>query len=73
MLECWNKDPTKRPDFHTLASLLDSTLESISGYVEVRMNLAPVECEEGEYNYTNSLLELDKEQCGYSTPVQKTD
>ena len=41
MLECWNKNPTKRPDFHTLTSLLDSTLESISGYVQVQMNLSP--------------------------------
>ena len=46
MLECWNIDPTKRPDFHTLASFLDSTLESISDYVKIQMNLAPVECEE---------------------------
>ena len=47
MLECWNKDPTKQPDFHALVSLLDRTLEPISGYVQVQMNLAPVECEGG--------------------------
>ena len=73
MLECWNKNPTKRPDFHTLTSLLDSTLESISGYVQVQMNLAPVESEEVDYDYTNTLSEMDKEQCAYFAPLQKTD
>ena len=41
MLQCWSSDPSKRPDFSELASTLDSNLESVAGYMEVRMNLVP--------------------------------
>jgi len=45
MRKCWREDPAKRPTFGELASTLASSLQSVSGYMELSMNLPVSEVE----------------------------
>ncbi len=54
MLRCWSADPSSRPAFSELTSSLDTMMESMADYMEVQMNLVPVEPEEEEgYEYVS--------------------
>ena len=41
MRKCWKSLPEDRPTFKELSSLLDARLQSIAGYMELKMFLEP--------------------------------
>ena len=38
MGECWMENPEDRPNFYNLVSIISRRLESIAGYLDLRLN-----------------------------------
>ena len=44
--KCWKEDPSERPTFEDLVTMLDIGLQEVAGYLEMEMVLVPKEGED---------------------------